>query len=93
MSRSQRKRTAPNDSDGVTNSANFHSHDSGDNTPQADASPAIDYDKFASAILRQTFQGPPSSTEPQHDQHVALTPSAQLQPLPTSQPGVSTSGI
>lgn len=41
----------------------------GDNTPQADASPAIDYDKLASAILRQTSQGPPSSTEPQHDQN------------------------
>lgn len=91
LSRSKRKRTVPNATDSATNQVEVHSLDSCDDIPQADASPAIDYDKLAAAILKQTSQKPPSATVPQQE----LPPSAQLQLplLPSDQPGSSTSGI
>lgn len=90
-SRSKRKRKVPNATDSAANPVEVHSLDSCDVLPQAEASPAIDYDKLAAAILKQTSQKPPSATEPQQE----LPPSGQLQSplLPSDQPGPSTSGI
>lgn len=79
LSRSQRKRKAPNASDSATNSVDFHSFDSSDNTLRADVSPSIDYDKLTAAILKHTSHKPPTATE------AAVTPATQLQrpTLPT----------